>query len=104
IDAYLDPAHCDDVAGGCPVATLASEVVRRPRASRGRFTEALRRYVRRMANYVPAATDDERHAKAIALFSGMAGTLTIARAFADEQDRRRILEDARRFYLAAAQR
>src|ERR1700716_3307617 len=31
VDAYLDVEHCDDIAGGCPVATLASEVVRRPR-------------------------------------------------------------------------
>jgi len=104
IDAYLDPAHCDDVAGGCPVAALASEVIRRPRASRRRFTQALRTHIRRMAKSVPAATDDQRRAKAVALFSGMAGTLTIARAFTDEPDRRKILEDARRFYLAAARR
>ena len=40
--------------------------------------------------------------KAIALFTGMAGTLTVARAFTDEQDRRTILEGTRKFYLAAA--
>ena len=32
------------------------------------------------------------------------GTLTVARAFTDEGDRRTILEGARKFYLAAAQR
>jgi hypothetical protein len=57
-----------------------------------------------MAKYVPAASDEERREKAIALFTGMAGTLTVVRAFTDEQDRRRILEGAKRFYLAAAQR
>ena len=57
-----------------------------------------------MAQYVPARTEEERRGKAIALFSGMAGTLAVARAFTDEQDRQRILEAARRFFLAAAER
>jgi TetR/AcrR family transcriptional regulator, transcriptional repressor for nem operon len=104
IDAYLDVEHCNDVAGGCPVAALASEVGRRPRAARRPFLQALRTHIGRMAKYVPAATEEKRRAKTVALFSGMAGTLTIARAFTDESDRRRILEGARTFYLAAAQR
>jgi TetR/AcrR family transcriptional repressor of nem operon len=95
IDAYLDLEHCNDVAGGCPVAALASEVARRPRGSRGPFLHALRSHIGRMAKYVPAASDEERREKAIALFTGMAGTLTVVRAFTDEQDRRRILEGAK---------
>jgi hypothetical protein len=31
----------------------------------------------------------------------MAGTLTVARAFTDEQDRRTMLDGAKKFYLAA---
>jgi TetR/AcrR family transcriptional regulator, transcriptional repressor for nem operon len=104
IDAYLDIDHLNDVAGGCPVAALGSEVARRPRATRAPFLQALRAHIRRMAKYVPAANDAERRDKAIALFSGMAGTLTIARAFTDESDRRMILEGAKKFYLAAARR
>ena len=104
IDAYLDIRHCDDVAGGCPVAALASEVARRPRGARGPFQQALRAHISRMAHYVPAKTEEERRGKAIALFSGMAGTLAVARAFTDEQDRQRILDGARRFFLAAAER
>jgi len=57
-----------------------------------------------MAKYVPAASDEERRQKTIALFTGMAGTLTVARAFTDEQDRQMILEGAKKFYLAAAER
>ena len=104
IEAYLDIEHCDNVAGGCPVAALASEVARRPRGARGPFLQALRGHIRRMAKYIPAANDEERREKTIALFTGMAGTLTVARAFTDEQDRRAILEGARKFYLAAAER
>jgi TetR/AcrR family transcriptional regulator, transcriptional repressor for nem operon len=103
INAYLDIEHCNDVSGGCPVAALASEVARRPRGARGPLLQALRAHIRRMAKYVPGGSDEERRQKTIALCTGMAGTLTVARAFTAEQDRRRILEGARKFYLAAAQ-
>src|SRR5262245_39432806 len=102
IDAYLDVAHCDDVAGGCPVAALASEVSRRPRNARTPFLQALRTHIRRMERYLPGASAEERRQKAIALFSGMAGTLTVARSFTDDRDRRSILDSAKTFYLVAA--
>lgn len=101
IEAYLDIEHCDDVAGGCPVAALAAEIARRPRTAREPLLRALRDHVRRLQRYVPGATEDERRAKAVALLSGMAGTLTMARAFPAVEDRRRILEGARAFYLHA---
>jgi TetR/AcrR family transcriptional repressor of nem operon len=104
IDAYLDVEHLNDVAGGCPVAALASEVARRPRGGRGPFLQALRGHIRRTERYVPGESEQTRREKAIALFSGMAGTLTIARAFTEEHDRRAILEGAKKFYLGAAQR
>ena len=100
IDAYLSTEHCDDVAEGCPVAALIAEVTRRPAATRRAFQQALRTHIARMARYVPGATDEERHRKAVMLFSGMAGTLNVARALTDER-RQRVLEDARTFYLEA---
>jgi len=103
IDTYLDVDHLNDVAGGCPVAALASEVARRPRGTREPFLQALRSHIRRMEQYIPAQNEEQRRQKAIALFTGMAGTLTVARAFTDERDKRAILDGAKRFYLAAAQ-
>jgi TetR/AcrR family transcriptional regulator, transcriptional repressor for nem operon len=104
IDAYLDSKHCDDMAGGCPVAALAAEIARRPKGSRGPFLQALRAHIRRMEQYMPGVTAEERHQKTIALFTGMAGTLTVARTFTDERDRRAILEGAKTFYSVAVQR
>jgi hypothetical protein len=40
-----------------------------------------------MEQYMPGATVEERRRKTIALFTGMAGTLAVARAFTDQQDR-----------------
>ena len=103
IDAYLDIAHVNDMAGGCPVAALASEVARRPPSGREPFLQALRAYVRRMEPYIPAENDERRRQKAVSLLTGMAGTLMVARAFTEEHDRRAILDAAKKFYLAAAQ-
>ena len=50
---------------------------------------------------MPGRTAQERREKTIALFTGMAGTLSVARAFTDEQDRRAMLDGAKKFYLAA---
>ncbi len=103
IDAYLDIEHCDNAADGCPVAALATELARRPPRSRARvaFEKILKERIRRMAKYMPGATDQERETKARMLMSGMAGTLTIARVLTDESARRRFLENAKKFYLDA---
>jgi hypothetical protein len=71
------------------------------RKSRGPFLQALRTHIGRMQQYMMGATPEERPQRTIALFTGMAGTLTVARAFTDERDRRAILDGARKFYLAA---
>jgi TetR/AcrR family transcriptional repressor of nem operon len=104
IDTYLDVAHCDDVAAGCPVAALASELARCPRSMRIALQAALKDHIHRMATYVPGETEEERESKARVLFSGMAGTLSVARLLTDSQQRAQLLQDARQFYFAAASR
>lgn len=102
IDAYLSPDHCDDAGAGCPVAALAADIARRPRAARAPFERALRAYIDRLERYVPARSAEARRRKAIALFTGMAGAMTVARAFGDERERRALLDGARAFYFDAA--
>jgi len=104
MDAYLDIEHCDDVEGGCPVAALAAEIPRHSRKTRERMLHALREHVGRMQQYVPGADEDERRRNASALLSSMAGALTIARAFATVDERRRILDGAKAFYRRALTR
>src|SRR5262252_1166702 len=60
IDAYLDVDHLDDVAGGCPVAALASEVARRPHGARKPFLRLLTAYIGWMEQYIPAENADRR--------------------------------------------
>ena len=101
IDEYLSLDHCDNAADGCPVAALAAELARRQPAARAACQRALRDHVGRMSKYMPGATGEERARNAAMLFSGMAGTLTLARTMPDQESRRRILEGARTFYLGA---
>jgi len=106
IGAYLSLEHCEDAADGCPVAALASELARRPARSpaRAAFQRLLKERVQRVAPLIPGDTEEERAAKARTLMSGMAGTLAVARALTDDQARRKLLEDSKKFYLAALQK
>jgi TetR/AcrR family transcriptional repressor of nem operon len=101
IEGYFSLEHCENLAEGCPVAALAPEIARRPRRSRSPFLQALRRLVTRMAVYMPGSTEEERTRKAMMLFSGMPGTMTIARAMTDDHERRQFLDEAKAFYLKA---
>ena len=101
IGTYLSDEHCADAAGGCPVAALASEVARQPRAVRAAFDRAIQQATSRMATFMTGATEEERRRKAGVLFSGMSGTLAVARAVSDEDLRKRILAAARKIYVEA---
>jgi TetR/AcrR family transcriptional regulator, transcriptional repressor for nem operon len=104
IDAYLDVEHCDHTAAGCPVAALGAEIARRPRVARAPFQRVLGNHLRLIAKYLPGANDETRERKAMMLFSGMAGTLTVARVMTDDRRRRQLLDAAKGFYLGAANR
>jgi TetR/AcrR family transcriptional repressor of nem operon len=101
ISRYLDIEHLDDVAGGCPVAALAAEVARRPPKTRTALLQILKNHVASAAKFLPGETEEERERKARVLFSGMAGTLNMARVIVDEGQRRQFLEDAKKFYIEA---
>jgi TetR/AcrR family transcriptional repressor of nem operon len=101
IETYLSERHCADAAGGCPVAALAAEIARQPRVVRAAFDRAVQSVASRMAKYMDGVTEEERERKAGVLFSGMSGTLAVARAVADTELRKRILASARAIYTEA---
>lgn len=99
VRAYLSEAHCSDTAGGCPIAALMQDIARHPPRVRAALERALRRHAGRLSASLPGENGKERQRKALALFSGMAGVLSTARAVTDEELRRNLLEDARRMFL-----
>ena len=101
IERYLSPWHWANPAEGCPLAALASEMPRQPRAVRAAFDQALETYMDGIETLLPGKTRSERQRNFLVLFSGMAGTLSLARAVSDEQTRARLLHAAQEFYIQA---
>jgi TetR/AcrR family transcriptional repressor of nem operon len=101
IERYLSPWHWANPAEGCPLAALASETPRQPRAVRAAFDQALKTYMDGIERLLPGKTRPERQRNFLVLFSGMAGTLSLARAVSDEQTRARLLHAAKEFYIQA---
>jgi len=101
IEHYLSPEHCAHPESGCPIAALASEIARYPRAVRSKIDRAMRDHIKKMARFLPGATDKERQRNCLVLLSGMGGALTLARSVADEGMRQNILQAAKEFYLKA---
>lgn len=101
IERYLSPQHWENPAEGCPLAALASEIPRQPRAVRAAFDQALETYMDRIERLLPGATRPERQCNFLVLFSGMAGTLCLARTVSDEQTRARLLRAAKQYYIQA---
>ena len=101
IETYLSPWHLANPAEGCPLAALASEMPRQPRAVRAAFDQALETYIDGIEKLLPGKTRSERQRNFLVLFSGMAGSLSLARAVSDEQTRARLLQAAKEFYIQA---
>jgi TetR/AcrR family transcriptional repressor of nem operon len=101
IEQYLSLEHCANPGDGCPMAALASEIARYPRTLRVKIDRALAHNIQRLAKFLPGATDAERQSNCRVLLSGMGGALTLARATADPELRKTILQAAKDFYIKA---
>lgn len=101
ITAYLSRAHCANPEDGCPMAALTTEIARHPKATRAALDRNLRAGLEAFSRYLPGRTSAERERKALVLFSGLVGALNLARATADDDLRRSLLEDAKAFYVSA---
>lgn len=95
---YLSLDHCRNRADGCPVAALSGEMVRQSPVVRQAFDDGLMSYIEQLAPLLPGATGEEQKQNALALFSGMVGALSVARAAADETLQASILAAARELY------
>ncbi len=81
IDAYLRPAHRDNPADGCPIATLGPEAAREPGPLADALAEGAAALAAELANALPAAMPPEARARAAAAaLSAMNGGLVLARA------------------------
>ena len=81
LDAYLSEAHLADVGSGCVLAACLSEVRRQHHAIGTAFTEGFSTMVELMQQALPsAAAPDDTRRRALAVLSGLVGSVAIARA------------------------
>lgn len=93
VRAYLSPEHRDMAGTGCPVASLASEVARHPRATRSAFASHNAPTLDALAAWLSSRRGNEvTRADAAALLGLLAGTLQLARATPDRAESDAILE------------
>ncbi len=89
---YLNRAHLEAPACGCPSATLLPEIARQPLATRQTYEEGLRSYVSALAALLPDAGSATSGRRAMAIFALMVGTLQLARAVSNVAEAEQILE------------
>ncbi|MFC8824159.1 TetR/AcrR family transcriptional regulator [Streptomyces sp. NPDC057137] len=85
INWYLSPEHRADIEHGCPNTGFAGDARRLDPAARAHYAKGLAANLDRFTQIVeaPGLDEGERRARAIALFSEMAGALLLSRAVAD---------------------
>src|SRR5215468_4548047 len=76
IEEYLSLEHCANPDSGCPLAALASEIPRYPRAVRVKIDQAMRDHLKKVSEFLPGATEIDRQRNCLVLLSGMSGALT----------------------------
>ncbi len=104
IDAYLRPAHRDNPADGCPIATLGPEAAREPGPLADALAEGTAALAAELANALPASMPPEARARAAtAALSAMNGGLILSRALRGQPAASdAALESARALARAAA--
>jgi TetR/AcrR family transcriptional repressor of nem operon len=80
---YLSPDHRRDLAHGCPIAALGSDMVRQPRTVRHAFTTGARSSVDRLRRLMPGRSAAEQRRQALATAAGLVGALILSRAVDD---------------------
>jgi TetR/AcrR family transcriptional regulator, transcriptional repressor for nem operon len=103
VRAYLSPEHRDDAGTGCPIAALAAEVARHPRATRHAFASHNEPILDALATWLSSRRSrNVSRADAAAFLGLLAGTLQLARATPDRAESDAILEAGVRAALRLA--
>ena len=92
IRSYLNRAHREDPACGCPSAALLPEIARQSVPTRQTYEDGLQSFVSTLAALLPDADSAAAGRRATAIFALMVGTLQFARAVPDVARAEQILE------------
>ena len=96
ITEYLSANHRDDVASGCPLSALASEVTRSGNSVREATTTGFLKMVDLIASQLGGMTRAAARREALWIFSAMIGAVVMARVVTDPEVSDSILREARK--------
>lgn len=83
LDTYLSEAHTNDPGTGCALAACVSEIRRQDAGITAAYAEGFRQLAETVRQVLPGdVPPEEARNRAIALLSGMVGSVAIARALA----------------------
>ena len=98
IRGYVSRRHRDDPGSGCLMPSLGGEMPRHGPEVRAAFTAQIRRVLANLQSLLPDTPD--REDRAVALATGMAGAVMLARAVDDPALSDRILKVCRAFWIS----
>lgn len=92
VRAYLSPRHRDHPDDGCPSAALLDELSRGPAGVRQAWTDGVLAQMSVVARAMDPSDPASAGLQALEIFSGMVGTLQVARALTDRELSDELLE------------
>ena len=103
IEDHLSEESLTNVEESCAFTSLSSDMQRSKPAHRALYEEYMVRiyamFARALKEQFPGDSPDDSHAKATTLYSGLVGTLTMARTMKDPKRAREILEAGKKFLI-----
>jgi TetR/AcrR family transcriptional regulator, transcriptional repressor for nem operon len=104
IEAHLSEKSLTDYENSCAFTSLASDMQRCKAAHRAIYEDHMNRiyalFATALNEQFPEDTPEESHVKALNLYSGLVGTLSMARTMKDRTKALQILESGRHFLIS----
>lgn len=94
-DNYLSPRHLQHPERGCAFATIGSELVREPEATREAMSAVIETFVDLIERHLPTGLEDAR-GLARSVFALLSGTLQLARIATTPREAETVLADGRK--------
>ncbi len=99
INCYLRLDHVKHPEFGCAIPTLGIDISRQNRQTRKAAQSTIRKFIERMARFMPGRTPLDKENNFYVLFSGLVGAVTMARMISDTSARERVLEANRQVLM-----
>lgn len=103
IEDHLSLASMTEVKTSCAFTSLSSDMQRSKPAHRALYEDYMVRiyamFAKALKEQFPEDSPEDSHAKATNLYSGLVGTLTMARTMKDPKHAREILEAEKKFLI-----